>query len=213
MYLFDKKDNNVLVYDLKPDLEAIENYRASEMRNIPFEELVYHATTNGEPLLETKNIIKLSELNFNDGEEYHKFELDTYKSAIKISLLLSNYIKGDYVDSRVVSLLNDENEAIKYLLVPFAYKARYYPSFNRKSLEDILSIPKSLYLLQMLQQGHFNALKDEDITKQLALFNLSEEPINIFGPADFSDTKKNRAMIASSNMILQRKKKLIEESK
>ena len=38
---------------------------------------------------------------------------------------------------------------------------------------DIIQIPKSLYLLQLLLQEKFSTISGEDISEQLSLFNFS----------------------------------------
>ena len=80
MYLFLKKDDYVLVYDLKPNEKKIADYRAIELSKLSLENMVYCATSNGEELLETRSILKSTDLNFNDGDEYHKFEIVNLKS-------------------------------------------------------------------------------------------------------------------------------------
>lgn len=40
-------------------------------------------------------------------------------------------------------------------------------------VEDIIEIPKSLYLLQLLEQEKFTLIAKEDISEQLKLFNFS----------------------------------------
>lgn len=212
MYLFLKKDDYVLVYDLKPNEKKIADYRAIELSKLSLENMVYCATSNGEELLETRSILKSTDLNFNDGDEYHKFEIDTRMTIKDIKEYLDTYIKGEYNYSRVVKVLNENNEVVKYLLVPFSYQGKYYPGFNRKHIKNILEIPKSLYLLHMLYLGEYIALANEDIKDQLALFDLSNEPIDVLGVADFSYTKKNVATIKSSELILERKKKNSENN-
>lgn len=44
-------------------------------------------------------------------------------------------------------------------------------------MNDIIVLPKSLYLLQMLEQGKFDSIIEEDLTVQLGLFDISDKPI------------------------------------
>ena len=174
MYLFNRNGNGIDVYSLVPDFEALRKYRTNELRKaFSEEELVYTAHTNSEPILEIKDVVTLSELNYDNDGEYHKLELDKNKSMVEIIHILGNYLNGDYINNRIVQVLNENNEVVKYLLIVSNYLVKYYPTFNQKHMYHILSLPKSLYLLQQLQQQKYSNLENENIDELLCMFNLS----------------------------------------
>lgn len=209
MYLFDRKGNSINVYSLTPDFEALKKYRAEELRKaFAEEELVYKALTNSEPILENKDVLKMSELNYDIDGEYHKLELDKHKSMVEIIHVLGNFLNGEYVSNRIVQVLNENNEVIKYLLIVSNYLIKYYPSFNQKHMHHILNLPRSLYLLQLLQQQKYSELKNENIDSLLSMFKLSEQPVDNFGYTSFINQDKTLEMVNSSQHILQRKLEL-----
>lgn len=49
--------------------------------------------------------------------------------------------------------------------------------YTHYCMHNIISIPKSLYLLNMFLQGNIDEISEEDISKQLECFNLNPTPI------------------------------------
>lgn len=199
MFLYDKKDNSIDVYDFTASEENLEKFRKEQMEQIPQDERIMFAETHvklyGEtPLLKAhigknfNNEILLSD--YADNEEikdtdkygrYHVLKNDKgndkendKENDKKHEILLDLYIHGQFTDRSVVRI--QYPEIMKYYLlrrISYGYLGEYDGGKNFK-MEDIIQLPESLYLLQLLEQGRFTLLEDKDITKQLELYTLSK---------------------------------------
>lgn len=99
-----------------------------------------------------------------------------------------------------------DKETIYYLLITDYYKLQNLS--NHAVMENIISIPKSLYLLQLLQQGNFNKIGDEDITSQLSLFDFNYNPISII-PSEYLENAIKYGLIDTKYEQINQK---LEES-
>ena len=208
MYLFDKQGSKINVYNMVANSQAIKEYKEQELYKMdPYNKIVYCAKTNAEPILELKDVIYDSELNYNIAGEFHQFYYDCYKPEV-----IRYFIEGSFNNNRVVKVLNGKEEIVGYLLITQGYNTKL--SQGENSMFNILSIPRSLYLLQMLQQCHFDTLNDADINEQLKLFQLIKEPVDELSINDFSYLNEGqRNMMSSSEMILERKLKIDSQNR
>lgn len=180
MFLYDKKDKSVDVFTLTYNAEEMRNYKMEQMKKIP-------ANKRG---LFTKEIIT-SLPYFRDPFIPILLKKDLYSEEISISELIGTnkslnynidhndvvdllewFYSEKYSDRPVARVLDLKN--LRYLLVASSYVT--YQEENDKviaKIEDIIEIPKSLYLLQLLQQQKFSSISDEDISEQLDLFKFS----------------------------------------
>ena len=88
--------------------------------------------------------------------------------------MLDGYVYGHLSNNRVVQIQYDE--MIKYyLLTRTHYHFEGSDSYGKYyRMEDIIQLPESLYLLQLIEQGRFNLLDGKNVAEQLALYSLSK---------------------------------------
>lgn len=86
-------------------------------------------------------------------------------------------MEGIINDKEIVTPYSNEKQVINYLLITNHYEIEKLSS--HAVMKNIISIPKSLYLLLLLNQGKLNKIDDEDIDKQLSLFDFSIYPVSI----------------------------------
>lgn len=175
MFLYDKKDKSVDVFTLTYNAEEMRNYKMEQMKKIPANERGLYTEEimpdyQSVPILFKKDlyseVISSSELiGTNKSLNYNIDHND-------VADLLEWFYSEKYSDRPVARVL--ELKKLRYLLV-----ASDYITFREENdkviakIEDIIEIPKPLYLLQLLQQQKFSAISDEDISEQLDLFKFS----------------------------------------
>ena len=158
------------------------------------------STRNIEPMpflfkkLKDTNVIRENELMERDWRliKYDKpLNLEGKKLFERISLicnrgrtnestieLINNYYNGKYTNEPVikVSYLENGNIFIKYLLFTTSeyncYTNPHDPSPYFVEVDNIISIPKELFFLQLIQLEKFMLATSEDISEQLELFNF-----------------------------------------
>lgn len=86
-------------------------------------------------------------------------------------------IEGFINNEKMVTTYSNEKQIIHYLLITNQYELESLSS--HAVMKNIISIPKSLYLLQLLIQGKFMKIDSNEIDKLLTLFDFSLYPISI----------------------------------
>ena len=183
MHIYEKKDNKIYIYELSPNSEKLKKYRENEMKsqkNI-FWQAKTHSTNRQNPndyklftIVKSGENIDVSKLT--DRKLPHSFEL--YGSSSEV---LNNYYMGKYYLSPSFKITKD-NKNIQFLIITEDYSTFYEPEIPMYTfyiMDNIISVPKSLYLLQMLEQGNFKHVINEDIDTQLSLFSFNKEPVQI----------------------------------
>ena len=184
MLLYEKRGKKIGIYKFIPNRDALTEYRRREMTSIPESERVliaegHTASCSEVPLFEfySKNldsiILSMEEVNSkkNDAHgNYHNIRTDGTTPRNK-EILLDCYCQGN-LNKCAVARIQDLKQLKYYLLTKTDYEDTWFDT-RLKIMKDIIQIPESLYLLQLLEQEKFALIKDEDISKQLSLFNLS----------------------------------------
>lgn len=181
MFLYDKKDNSIDVYSLIGIKQALKEYRQDKMQAIPEREQVvvaesYSYDMDEVPVFELyanqfdSTIIPSEYANSQDNSvKYHI--LKTGKTSRRNrEILLERYYLGQLWD-RSVARVQYADKIRYYLLNSTTYTNQNY-SHRIKRLKDIIELPESLYLLQMLEQENYPLLWGNDITEQLDLFSF-----------------------------------------
>lgn len=177
LYLYDKKNNSIDVYDLNPCDKKLYDYRLEQMRQIPETEMVMRGVTGIG--IENYEIFKLYEHKLdtetipieNANGEYHKLETDfSYGRGTNKEVMLNSYYLG-LLQNRKIAKIQDAQKLRYFLLTKTQY--RYY--IDKKFLDQIIEIPESLYLLSLIEQEKFSFIGDKDISEQLALFNVEKK--------------------------------------
>ena len=148
MYLYDKKDNHFDVYIMKENEKLAEEYRQGQMMK--------------EKLLDEENYYydRLSYLPLEDRLFYSEdlgYRLCRYLERPSIAIIrrdLQNYCQGRFKKhyvSRICTFTNGKHN-IRYFLSPHFQQMYYY-----------IEIPKSLYILYLLENEKYSSLGDEKI--------------------------------------------------
>ncbi len=192
MYLYEKKDNKINVYELTPKEKLIEEYKRQEIRQIPVTKRVYTAKSNLSrqelPLFNPEGTVHLSDIEYDYEfllifREFHLIK--KYRNLDKAESVLEDYYKNNnrkYNENCVV--VDADNKYIyNYYLLTQSYR-QYYPYIQ--IMNGIINVPVSLYILDNIQLGNGNRLKKLDISEQKELFNFSKVPIESFSLDDIN---------------------------
>lgn len=90
------------------------------------------------------------------------------------NVAVEKYLNGDFQDNSAIKLnFNGLNDYFLLTEKDYEYLGTYNNGKNY-ILRGILRLPESLYILQMLEQGHFERLKNFNIEEQLKLFTIDK---------------------------------------
>lgn len=186
MYLYEKDDNKIKVYSMEPNIDKIFDYKNKEISKIHLKDRTLKFVTN-KPI---KNIEKTTyinnlvidlpkkELEYNKRKffrtEYHEMRNDR---LYIINGIIEGYKERVSNDSNIIRVFDYDNKLhmlkyIKYLLVGQEYIKKSEDK-NIFELTNVINIPESLYLLEMLCRGNFDMIRDKNVQEQLKLFDIS----------------------------------------
>lgn len=207
MFLYDKKDKSIDVFLLARDSQKVRDYRIEQMKQIPFDKRCLYseevvAGYDEHPILANANldeqIILVSDLRGSGKELGYNTDSDDCVD------LLERFYVDKYMD-RPVARVEDLME-LRYLLIACNYvNTRKTDGKIIKRIEDIIELPKSLYLLQLFEQEKFGAILGEDISEQLKLFTFSHlnsvslDELQKMDEAGISEGAYSRAIAKAEN--------------
>ena len=180
MYLYEKEDGKVNVYEMKQDKDAFRKYRKKEMKKIPEGKEILCATTHyidGDiPYLDRICYTELAECSYWDihGPNVYGSEnslLVSQNSDEQKDILLKKFYDGEFKNSSILKLTYQICDS-RYLLLTDK-KTEKYARRGIAKMDNIIEIPKSLYMLQMLESKNFKKIKNEDLNELLALYEIS----------------------------------------
>lgn len=184
MYLFNEKMGTVEIYEMNPQEELMATYRKKEIEeNIPLSERFYCASSlYSKPLLEDKDTFQMDELNYQgimpqkSFQISHSFQPQPFLTSDS-GQIMGRYINGAYDSNKTIRVIDNDD---KYFVLP---KNDYYYHMHVGEywMTDIIRVPKSLYLLRLLNQGDFSAVISENIDEQLGLYKVSTDPVYVLG--------------------------------
>lgn len=185
MYLYDKTKEIIDVYTMISNNQKAAEFKKNEIESsIPFEERILRASTND--IKELENIVqpilwsKLQQENMCGENFWHKVASYQMSGEEKIrqANLLKGYYNGEFTDKSIALIEDYNKENSKFEIIKYFLLTKSYNEINGQYImNDIISLPKSLYFLQMLEQGKFSNVVDEDIDRQLQTFDISKDPI------------------------------------
>lgn len=212
MYLYEQKNNKLLIHELIINESALPEYRRIEMESIPENE---RDATGSEKTLcaypykcenyieqyknnKIKNLI-VNELPFN------KMELDSFD---KDSHYLRNYYNGQYVQNIVIG--SDNNY---YLFVrDVMYGHRGLLNDWRFGYMTMIHIPETLFVLQLLQQERLSLIP-KTISPNSIISPLSLCSHEVVDELDLSQFKKSDKYFVTDNISDDIYKKVLEKSR
>lgn len=193
MLIYDRKGNNIDVYTMNPKVEELKRYRKNVMRRQKTEDIFYRLKTNCPDTIERirrwSNIdIKL--LNYDEDtiivvrlgvKPWSKFQLmgNVEPCEKKVQQqIIERYIEGEYDSINPLKVLNCNwndvkcDEFNRLLQTEGARIVIKNSQGNVWEIKNMINLPRSLYLLHLLQQGKYGELISENITRQLSLFDI-----------------------------------------
>ena len=187
MHLFEKNGTEINIYEMKADNKRLFDYKQKEMTQLPLDERILRAVAKnpGAKLLQyEKDYYLFRDLNGGPHGIYGNHTLDKYsmteQEIARQAKLLKEYYNGKFRYSDIREIYDyDESERklkiIKYwLLTQGFYHTR---DSQRPTMDNIIQLPKSLYLLYLLEKGNFHKISDQDdISEQLKCFDIQELP-------------------------------------
>jgi len=160
-----------------PNLKRIMEFKKREIKRVDPNEVVLLVKSSERVLEGSDEVIQLSDIFFGEysPETLHPYSRiffydDVYSNVRNEKrTLLRNYINGTLQDTRAKKVM-ELKEAKYYLLLT---QQNYFEQHMTEwlTMRGIISLPKSLYLLYLLENGQFNKLIDEDIEEQFRLYD------------------------------------------
>ena len=246
MYLYEKVNKQIRIYDLAPDYDKLIDYRKKEMEDNT--DIFFTAEADSwakNKILENSDTVNIKDLNSKDKPIFipsnvtaYDNKFHSFKSDVTNESILNNYYLGIYKDSRIVEVYEEkfnpilpapfntigtlrglgvegtinnkpfasnfeiEKQTLYYLLITGSYELQTLSS--RIAMHNIISLPKSLYLLQMLEQSNFTKLDNEDINELLDLFYFSVSPVQII-PLEYLDNAFKYGLINETSKDISKK--------
>lgn len=97
-------------------------------------------------------------------------------SILDMGCFIGYGMEGLINNHKMITTYSNEKQIIHYLLITSTYELESLSS--HVVMRNIISIPKSLYLLQLLNQEKISEIGSENIDNLLELFDFSVYPIN-----------------------------------
>lgn len=183
MYLFSQNKNKIDVYEVLADTDKLKQYRKKILDTYQEHELFYTLKSNvSETVFDFIDLFNINQREIEYVKEtpkkkkyYSKLLLSTPKKRSEKKLqkeVIEKYINGEYqqLHPLVVYHFHKDTcteEEIHYFLRP--HKEVRHP--HEWHINNIISLPKELYLLQLLELGSTSAIpRDEDLSDQLKLY-------------------------------------------
>ena len=182
MYLYEKNNNDINIYNMFPNLEMLYCYRKEMMSkmgdNYLYDGLEILNNDNEKPLFELYEseldniILPIEKVNskYNDDYDRNHELVMSDKSFYKKGEILTKYFYNTYRNNNVVKI-QDLNKLRYFILT----NKQYLTDENNKLLKvmsDIIEIPENLYVLHMLEQNKFDLINNYNYEEQLKFFNL-----------------------------------------
>ena len=176
MYLYEKNGDKVEIYLATPKEREIKEYKENFKDNI----IGVIAKTNErrpifQKLIRRTNLI----VDVPYDELNHTKDLKTHKLVVNETSLSPKYYinsKSDTFACMPLVRIIDKNQYLLFTLPRTRYKrvdtCLYSDNFY---LDNIILIPRKLFLLELLIRERFDLLEGYDISRQIELFKIEKE--------------------------------------
>lgn len=188
MLIYNKLENSIDIYNMEVKKEEIKKYRKRIIeKNKKQNPLFYYLKTN---CLDTaKSISAVSNIDIGTivydnstpldyGTHSDLYEVEQGNLDEDQEKIIDSYVAGYYDNLPATKIFQHNWKAGKdEVLFRFLQPNKYHiSSVNSQGtvykIDDMLNLPKELYLLQQLLQGKYASVADENITKLLKLFEF-----------------------------------------
>lgn len=157
MLLYRKKDKSIVIYMFQPIESKIIEYKTEQMNLIPENKQVVQAKLKFETDLSKLNLLHdnsyIDELSFSDDCQNNEKILQAYFQN---------------TSSSYKTLRFQDETRIMYCLIFCRHE-----NLNNTTL-DIIHLPRSLYILQLLLNGEYDLVVNKNILEQLDLFKVNK---------------------------------------
>lgn len=188
MLLYNKLENSIDIYNMEGKEEKIKKYRERILKqNKNKDPLFYYLKTNCLDTIKTLESASNIDINLLSYDNSTVLDCGSYSDIFEIApssldndqeAIIEAYINGHYDKLTVTNVFQfnckkKEDEELLRLLKP---KKSYITSTNSHGnvyeIDDILNLPRNLYLLHLLKQGKYAKVADENITKLSKMFEI-----------------------------------------
>lgn len=188
MLIYNKLEDSIDIYNMEAKTEEIKKYRQRIINKSKKQEpLFYYLRTN---CLDTMKSLKaVSNIDIRSlvydnstpldyGTHSDLFEVQNTNLDEDQEEILEAYVNGYYDQLPITKVFEfnwktEEDEELFRFLKPNDYHVSSTNSHgNVYEMDDLLNLPRNLYLLQQLLQGRYSHVSDENITKLLKLFEF-----------------------------------------
>lgn len=182
MFIYDKKENSIDIYSIEAKKEALKNFRKSVIQKHKNEDLFYCLETNSEETIKQFNVARSIDIRLLDYNHIDFLDHRLWSSITQLhpkKYILERYIDGEYdelVPTKTFEFIwkDDLICEIHHLIKPEVEKVVFQNTHGKVwEINNMINLPRNLYLLQLLLQGRFEDLTSEDISRQLQLFDIN----------------------------------------
>lgn len=180
MLIYERQDDKIKIYEMIGKSEEIKKYRKGVISRHKNEGLIYSLKTNCYRVKETFNTcteVPLPSLEFYTthgsyfGTEYSKIELNDFNKDI-----IEKYLSGLYDNLEPFSVCKYtelEKKIIHRFIKTCGMEEKNINCRRIWEFNNLIDLPRELYILQLLLLGKFKELENENIRKQLSLFEVN----------------------------------------
>lgn len=179
MLIYQRQDDKIEIYDMKGKSEEIKKYRKGVISRHKNDDLFYSLKTNNlrtRKEFENFNEIFLYSISFDnydplDVSSYSELKLSEYRNDI-----LERYLVGLYDGLEPINVfkVNKLQKEIVHRFLRTSDVEENDINFHRIwEFNNLIDLPRELYILQLLLLGKFKELENENIRKQLSLFEVN----------------------------------------
>lgn len=188
MLIYNKVEDSIDIYNMEAKKEEIKKYRKRIIHKSKKQEpIFYYAKSNClDTMKSLKNVsnIDISSLVYDNSTP---LDYGTYSDLYEVQpanideeqeKILENYIEGYYDKLPTTKIFQynwkkeEDEELLRFLITTDYHISSTNSHGNIYEIDDMLNLPKNLYLLHQLLQGRYTRVADENISQLLKLFEF-----------------------------------------
>ena len=180
MLIYDKKDDKVLIYEMKGDSEKIKRYKKGVISRNKVQDLFCSLKTNSSRAAKDFDILEEVSFATIDHDYYDPLGPNDYSELRVIEIrkdILERYFYGEYDGILPVSVYSYDDkfnkEYIHRFLKTEELEEKNVNFLRSWEFNNLIDLPRELYLLQLLLLGKYDRVVSENIRKQLGLFDIN----------------------------------------
>lgn len=194
MLLYEKKDDKLKIWKLTEDEEKLRQYRIDELGGKHFSNAKlyrlqsFKAQTIGLFKRSINSVCTEKEL-FSNGVKLFSCEFNI-TDIDKKRELVNNYLNANALNIGFIRYLTNKEEYYLPTEKEYTIERKLKHGLKIYTLNGILQLPESLYLLETFRSGNYKGYHIEAMNGQFKAFNLSEKPIKEFDLSELQELNK-----------------------